>query len=892
MNARLHRARAVAAGMLSLTLLATLPLADASAASSPLYEESRIPSTLSEAERHVEIDVAGRRLYEIGRPADGDGMSVVTMDLDTFRRVRTEPIPGAFSGEGGRLSAVDELRHRLFVLYPLPGLPARSPLAIVRDEGRISFGVAAFDGLTGRLAVARQITLVIPGFPRDRGASNRIGFKAMSYHGHNGADVLYLVSELPAGQGQLSVGTHTVFVHEIDVARLLDGSPAPANWSVPLASCGMTMAGEGLQPSAILRRRTSSSPELWVPCRAGALLGLGAQLAQTPGMVRLNWAPGARTAAEFRAEFYPITGDLKSGLVAVDAAAERFFIQSAAFLGENGVWVFDASAAAWLGLIVLPMNTVTTLTVDPVVGRLYAMAAVDVAKSRPFIEAVVASTRGRLADQGRAIRFPTSAGLDLARMVADPVRRRLFGLEAGAVKVIRDAIPAPGAPVLFDPDGNTIDEPESDRTAVNYLGSAASFGTRVRWVGGPRGVERNLNALGDLDIFLGTGSLLPAAPSPGTRDVHFARVRHATLTNEEASARASGAERDAETDADLGNWTTYLKRWGGPDVTGQRWPYETTQCTDFGGPDDDREGSALGVDVACNRGSGTVGGEAVSDLGFAGTGLTFAESHAVGSVRRDKTRGIVAVSTAEVIGIDFAGRAGIGRIASIAETFATGRPKRGKAFGAGSVWRVELENVWITNTAGERVFLCRSECRPEQVGPELNRVLGVRMRVDFPQPDAARRAGTPGGYEALVTAPLARIADDVAVNEEAEIRLEVPAMVVTAFTDGRVASRVVASFAGVAAESHYGIYRLAGLEPAPDPGAPQLGPGPIVPGIPLGPDVPPVPDAAPLPPLIREIVTGFRFMLASPAQSARALGVWLFLAAPIVLLLRRRAVRP
>jgi hypothetical protein len=81
------------------------------------------------------------------------------------------------------------------------------------------------------------------------------------------------------------------------------------------------------------------------------------------------------------------------------------------------------------------------------------------------------------------------------------------------------------------------------------------------------------------------------------------------------------------------------------------------------------------------------------------------------------------------------------------------------------------------------------------------------LRVDFPSPDPAVRASD-GGYQALVRARPEQQMEAVTLNEHPEDRIEVPGMVVTAFTDNTRPSRTILQFAGTAAEARYGIYRL------------------------------------------------------------------------------------
>jgi hypothetical protein len=869
----------------------------APAAAPAVREAARIRTTLEPAIRHLDADIAARRLFEIGQPASAPGMRVVIRDLDRLTTVREVDLPDAISGRGGFLSAVDDLRHRLYVVYPVTGADdaaARNVLGSayngVRSNVRTVFGLAMIDTLRGEIAARASLALV-GASPVDLRQSNSIGIKGLTLYRDGARDLLYMLTEVPAGLGILEVATHAVVLHELDAGRVFDTAAPPAlNWSLPLAQCPLGMARE--IPTAIFRSPTT--PAIYVPCKQGGGQGLASQ-PDTPGIVRVRLGDGVAAAdpRRFTTEYFPISGNLLGGVVAVDPVAERLFVKIDGRARDAAVWVFDTRAASWVGLVVLPPEFAgdgqAALGVDLGRGRLQAVSGPT---EDGGLLVVSASSRTTSSDQGVVHRVPTKATALKMRPVVDPVTHRIFVRDTEGYLVISDGVPGgpqPGAP---DPDANTAGVAEGDQTAVNFVGGGQAYGVRLRWVGGTEGVTRNANAQFENpppEFPPNHGGLLPASPSPGTRDLHLARVLHATLSGGEASARATGAERDIDnTDADARAFAAYVRSWGGPDLASQRWPYPFVECTDFEGRAAER--SDAGALVKCERAQ-SVSALAVDETFAIGSRIRIAQSRARSYAVRDAHRGVVTVTEAEVFGLDVAGRAGIGRVAARAETWATGRSRAANGVGAGSSYARTFEDVWFTGADGSRQVLCAAGCDAADVRAAFNRALGLRARIDLPVPDPQRAAGSPGGYEALVVRNPFERASDAVLNDEPDARrLEVPALVLTLFADGRVQSRVVVSLAAVAAESHYGIFLLSPGTGESPPSGGILPPPPRVPLPPSFTDEGPRPLPGPVTgSLPKRIIDGLRLTFASPARAARALGVWLLLAAPLILLIRRRA---
>jgi len=906
------RRRAARAGSFVLAFAFVLPAADAArAAPRPIAQAASLPSTMVNARRHLDADPSARRLFEIGQPGGAGGMRVQAWDFDTLAPAGAVSVDAAQSGFGGMLSTVDELRHRLYVLYPArqaddaavrdvlgPGVSS----GIYDEAARVLFGVAAIDTIRMRPIGFGTLALSLPAVPRDASESNAIGIKAMSYYREGGRDLLYLASEVPVGLGNLAVSNHSVTVHQVDLGRLLDAASnlSAVEWSFPVPQCALMMARG--TPGIVFRSPSSST--LSMACRQGGAQGLIAgQPAETPGIVQIRITPGATQAqtATFVSTFHAISGNLQYGVVAVDPLAERMLLQIDGSTTEAAIWIFDIPSATFLGIVALPSvfasGGTQALAVDSSRARLYAI-------SRPVGEVLestvlITSTDTTVVDQGLITTFrPDPAGIK-GRAAVDPVRHRLAMSATEGSIVLQDSLPGrAGGGESSEPDAGTVNVAEGPGTAVNFLGGGQAYGARIRWVGGVGGVDRNVNTLLDpppSELSPQTGGITPPPPAPGTRDVHFARVLHTTLTNGEASAKASGAQRDREnTDADLGGMANYIRRWGGPDLSDQRWPYPEVECTDFGGADDARSGKGYGAEVACRHGDSVVTALALDESLSQGGIVRIAQARARSAVARDPKRGIVSIVEAEMLGVDLGGQAGIGRVISRAETWATGRPKSANGVGAGGSFLREFHDVWVADADGNRTSVCADSCDPVQVRDEVNRALGLRARIDLPEPEPSRMNGTPGGFEALIVRDPFERANEASVNEEADARrLEVPAMVVTVFADGRVPSRVVISLAGVSAESHYGIFLLsqgAPFRPPRSGGSSGGGSAPSIGPPPSGGSTAPI--VGPMQQFLQRTFAGLKFAMASPGRAVRVFAMLALLAGPLVLWRRRSGVHP
>jgi hypothetical protein len=176
--------------------------------------------------------------------------------------------------------------------------------------------------------------------------------------------------------------------------------------------------------------------------------------------------------------------------------------------------------------------------------------------------------------------------------------------------------------------------------------------------------------------------------------------------------------------------------------------------------------------------------------------------------------------------------------------------------------------------------------------PQLNNALAGRAEFRALVPDARLRTGSPGGYEAgIIKSEKQSSSDNALVGDKSR---EVPALEIILYNDnpriGR--ARQVIQLAGVRADAHYGIQVFdegspCGIECEPpiivDPVEPQIIDRVVtVPG-------PGKTRTITKPGKIRYAIPGgYRLLLANPRAAGGMLTVWLLMAAPFVVAVRRR----
>jgi hypothetical protein len=211
----------------------------------------------------------------------------------------------------------------------------------------------------------------------------------------------------------------------------------------------------------------------------------------------------------------------------------------------------------------------------------------------------------------------------------------------------------------------------------------------------------------------------------------------------------------------------------------------------------------------------------------------------------------------------------------------------------------------ITNVAIQGNQVCSTSCDPGALATQINAQFAGVLHVDFPSPDAAPAAGSPGGYEALLRRPLGEQVQDEELNDQPAHRTEVPGMVITlVLGDNQKPAREILYLAGTEVEARYGIYPLGQSQwLAPPPDLPSLfpstggyatsassgglladlgtQPGPNPAGGGAGSGQGQSPLAGLLPP------GGWRWVAEHPIQAMKLLFMWTILLSPIYVAARR-----
>lgn len=578
--------------------------------------------------------------------------------------------------------------------------------------------------------------------------------------------VLWALSGRPQG-GSLT-GVRDIAVSEIEVPGA-DLGKATVRWSKSLPACEVAMNGSAPVPVGLG----------YVPEQKALYFGCGSyQLFRNSpvarGAARLPLGPStasANASTPGELELFPIPGSFNNADAFFDPGSRRLVITTLA--GGASVILFDTVTNSYVGSFAAGNNKIGQLGLDPVAGRFYGLSA------EPDTGLIVSDVRATPARQGYG--FPELAKADgqlptTFEIATDPVRRRLILKYSGGVDfvVVEDNIPPYRPPEVDDPDRNTIDVPEQDgKTTALYAVGAQGYGSRRRQIGGLEALVINTGGIGNVAFPVGKG----------TRELRTAYLNSLTLTNGDAGASAITADRDRDnTAADASH---------GP--SDDPWPYAPAHCIDFGTePGDHAEGT---TEVSCAAATGRVSAESVFEESDAG-GVAVDRSTLKAVGRRDPKKGAVSTVTATARGVSvLGGVVEIGEVSATAEAVAKGRPGTAKA----THQRV-VKNVTVL---GQRV--CGAECNTEDVARAVNGRLVGRVRIDFPQPDAAGATGSDGGYQALIRRnPFEQLQEQL-FNEQPPDRIEVPGMVITVYQDDAKPGRSITELAAVGVEARYGI---------------------------------------------------------------------------------------
>jgi hypothetical protein len=617
---------------------------------------------------------------------------------------------------------------------------------------------------------------------------------------------------------------------------------------------------------------------------------------------------------------------------ATDEAHGRMYLVNTS--AETDAWVYEVATNAFVGILALsPRGTLEStslsLGVDEGSGRLYARAP-----SYGFMIAAGAQDPVPQADV-----YPRLAAPGSFRLLVDAKRNRVLSLPGssvgnGSAKPAYDVISVPPplpVPPAQDPDARTAQVNEGGgHTVAQYGGNASAYGMRVLL---SRGVAGAAPSNGNADV--GTAQQgIGSACGFTDRELVFAHVGKTELSDTARFAQAASVDPDNATvvdsktpsrcdiynsykgNAPLSFVTPFLATNGAlgpaaPALNGTvgpqtAWDYTPADCTTPGGKDQSGPNSARfagPTSVDCAKGD--VISAAAESRVRPTDGLDISVAHAATTtkVQLDKAKGLVTTATARVDGVRV-GAITIGSITSRATSFAHGRTGT-----AGTVF----DPPQIANVSGPGIPSCASQCNVDQVVAALNSALAGRAEFRRVTPEASLAKGSPGGYEAGVLKSQKQQASDSSLSGDKSV--EIPALELVTYNDNPSVGRArqVYQFAGVRADSHYGIQAIAdGTSPsagstcqtcAAQPGSVlNMTTGALTPGRPLPGGgaallvhLPTLSHENPVLRTVRQTAAGVnysvRLLFASPRQAMLMATVWALLWAPWMAARRRRALQ-
>lgn len=725
-------------------------------------------------------------------------------------------------------------------------------------------------------------------------------------------------SQQPVGPGPGPPVGVTIYAYNLTDA-LASPDPQP-RYSYRVVSC---QRGDAPQVTPNAPFRSHSLAKLLVPCT------IASSLTQTTSGPLLRPPPKTGIVSVVLDADGKPTGDESVALAPApatsllyDAGSERAFLT---YDGPNGPLVFgyDARRGAFIGRTAVGDandRAVGSVGLDEATGRLYGVGATGLyvvdGRRTPLS---VGSSFKEFAGVGQTraiVAFPPLPGVPYTQVVV-PVSRpkcqpfnsdpatfdRLCGLPT--IPVYTDRLPVSVDPPLADLDGNTFSGPigAGDTVSSTYGANARGYGVHSAYVG-------NASATIDNSTAPGTASTLGLPFTAGNNDQLSAYVSRLSLANGVTEgAAAAVADGSGATTSD------YHQQFGE-----KPYPFPLAECS-HPGPSakavGQADGYATGGDpkdpdttgtsaqahalVRCTpTSSATASGEAH----YAGTqtagspSFGYGASRTVASVLAPKgSRGAEARVTSSVAGfvVDFGAgnRLSIGEVQHQASAGAAGRPGTATASHV-----VRIRNVSLT-VAGVETALCIGLCPADPQGliAQINAAYPALLHVMEPRPFDTLLRGTPRGYIAGVQAELAQVYGDQQYNQmsAAESTL-LPALRIIVYNDGGANNREIIDLAGVQVDAQLGIDVIkAGVYGPPPPlaeqerasGGPPLVLSPAQPSADGFSDAPAV-VANPLARLLRKAFAGLGWLARNPAEAARVLGFLVLLAAPLLLMDRRR----
>jgi len=511
-----------------------------------------------------------------------------------------------------------------------------------------------------------------------------------------------------------------------------------------------------------------------------------------------------------------------------------------------------------------------------------------------------------------------------------------------------------------NPDASTTDVPEAtDVTGATYSGAGEAFGGRVLSEGGVNRIIESHNPATGACGPSSFDSLSPnaqvtaildcpynAVDSNGDRDWYLGHAGQASLTNVGAAGFGSAVDvGDSATPRDFQNANIYgttvqttavpsplpgsvtLPGLFGPLPSASplpspsspppaaRFPVDRPQdrpnCDDFGGaPATKDESHSFGTgSVSCDQNGGSVIAAGYAQPGGGAASLLGSSMSYSGNVEVHRTAasGVVTTATADVQHISLppvpVPTVYIREIKTIATTSAHGRP--GTASGSFVRHIYGFSSIGQPNTPMS--YSCSDDdpnnrCNPQKVADAITAALtaaGFNAAAYVPDPDPAFKHGTPGGFQAVIAKDSLELDSDKAVNDDNSDT--VVGLSIIFYNDGAAGrSREIVQFAGVHAESHYGIYLLgSGSGDVFGPPTTPDGPVTVITG---------TVDQGTTKTIVKTVTgkkggilgalqqlgglieQGWRLLVSDPATAAALAGLWALLVSPVYLAMRRRAL--
>lgn len=755
------------------------------------------------------------------------------------------------------------------------------------------------------------------------------GLKALTYVAAENAVYLFGYDSLYE-QFEGSTNVQSWYLRKVDAAS------GKLDWEVRLAACDADWSSTAPASSAIVRRLSQFA---YVTCDGDGNATSGFQqalLVKVP-LDATGSAPAAdatgtalnTTADPLVYQGFAVLSDPTSGLVVQLADKPAF--------GFGG-YTFDPKADLFRGFVETsndvdtsgnPLGLVRAAGLDPSLGRLYMRTQqglyVSDIRHKPL---PVALAYPDLADTFDWVHQAIAAGAGPRALSVDDSLHRLFipDFTHKAFVVYDDtAPPTPDNPPA-QPDQATLNQPEATGvTGATYSGSGDGYGVYVLSEGGPNRVMENA-VLGQCPAPCPDSSVF----SPGDRVMFLGHIADLSITNIGASASGAAAEAaDGATAQDLQRAGVYGTN--PPPAPGQPTPsssptpaanvqqtlnsnsnadfhfpvdrpVDRPTCSDFGStPGTKSEQSAVGnAKVTCEENVP----EASATATFDSTGAASASGipdvgdyYSTVTSTRTPEQGVTTTVTSWArhitIAVPGAPVISIGGVKTTATTSAHGRPGTTTATFTRTITDV------VTPT-----YQCTDPCDAQKVAAAITAVFSnAHIDAAATAPSPSQQA-TPGGYQGVITKNLDLAASDRAVNDDKSDA--VAGLVITYYDDGESGkAREIFQFAGVHAESHYGIYLLASgpppdLSTPPSGGSDDTGLLPVTPPLVNNQNtgasaVAPAktPTKGPLAVLNRlaDILhEGWRLLISDPKRAAMLAALWSLLLSPVYLAMRRRAL--